>query len=180
VAEITSVFLKPGLMLAMGLIIVSMGCTPFVIVASPLPTALPGVLIDNGEMHTPTSRAPRIVNGEGPTSTPAPWATRVPPTAVPNRAHPVSHDLKGKSDCLYCHRGPTYYRVPADHATRTNQSCLGCHSPSSSPPKAVPHPLAGREGCLICHLTGKNGARAIPGDHSGRLNDTCATCHLIR
>lgn len=167
---------RPGLLIASALSLV--GCATGFGERPELPTAIPGMMSKQGEAKTPVSQRISATSDQGPTSTPAPWATALPPTPLP-KARAVSHNLVGKSDCLYCHKGPTYYRVPADHAVRTNQTCLGCHAPTSSPPRAVPHPKAGREGCLICHLLGKNGARAVPGDHGGRLNDTCATCHLI-
>ena len=160
------------------LVILSAGCMPESSQAFSLPTAVPGIVVDNGSAEPLQNDGRKTSTGV--TSTPAPWATAMPPTPAPNRAHPISHDLKGKADCVSCHRGPTYYRMPADHATRTNQTCLGCHSPNSGPPHPAPHPLAGRANCLLCHLRGTNGARAVPGDHGGKLNDTCATCHAIQ
>ncbi len=159
--------------------LVLIGCMPEFDEPLALPTAIPGILSHDGDPKTPTRREINAKSAQGPTSTPAPWATPLPPTPLP-KARPVSHNLTGKTDCLYCHRGPTYYRMPADHATRTNQTCLGCHSTSTGPPPPVPHTTVGREGCLICHLRGTKGARAVPGDHGGRLNDSCGACHLIK
>lgn len=165
--------LRGWLISVLGFVLI--GCAPDLSKSSALPTAIPGVISTDNETQSSKAKI-----AQGPTSTPAPWATPLPPTPLPKNARPVSHNLVGKADCLYCHRGPTYYRMPADHATRTNQTCLGCHATTAGPPRAVPHPKAGREACLVCHLTGKNGARAVPGDHGGRLNDTCGTCHEIK
>jgi hypothetical protein len=172
------VVLRSWLLVASGCALWVAGCSSGLGERPALPAPVPGVISHEG--GTPALNLegnPRIA--QGPTSTPAPWATPMLPTPLP-KARAISHNLIGKSDCLYCHRGPTYYRTPADHATRTNQTCLGCHSPSSGPPPLVPHPRAGREACLVCHLTGKNGAHAVPGDHGGRLNDTCGTCHEFK
>lgn len=159
--------------------LVLMGCLPDFDERPALPTAIPGILSHGGDPKTLARREINAKSAQGPTSTPAPWATPLPPPPLP-KARPVSHNLTGKADCLYCHRGPTYYRMPADHATRTNQTCLGCHSTSTGPPPPVPHTTVGREGCLICHLRGTKGARAVPGDHGGRLNDSCGACHSIK
>ncbi|MBI5304717.1 MAG: hypothetical protein HY868_21465 [Chloroflexi bacterium] len=171
---------KTSRWLVVCLVLCATGCLPEIDDRPELPTAMPGnVVVINARAGTPASRENRTQVSDGPTSTPAPWATPLPPTPRP-KARPLSHDLKGKADCLYCHKGPTYYRVPADHATRKNEMCLGCHSTASGPPPPAPHPKAGREACLVCHLTGKNKARPVPTDHGGRLNDTCAGCHAIK
>lgn len=169
---------RSWLLVASSFVLLAMGCSPGLGERPALPTAILGVISHDGGAPMPNPEGNAKI-AQGPTSTPAPWATPLPPTPLP-KARAVSHNLIGKSDCLYCHRGPTYYRMPADHATRTNQTCLGCHATSSAPPRPVPHPKAGREACLVCHLIGINGARAVPGDHGGRLNDTCGTCHEIK
>ncbi len=157
------------------------GCMPGFDHRPGLPTAIPGVLSNSLEYQTPVRRAANDGETSQPVSTPAPWATPLPATPVPVRLPPpVPHDLAGKTDCLSCHKGTTYYRIPADHAKRTNQTCRGCHAVSSGPPPRIPHTTVGREGCLVCHLQGTQGARPVPGDHAGRLNDTCNHCHSVR
>ncbi len=47
-------------------------------------------------------------------------------------------------------------------------------TPTGGPP-AITHPLEGRDDCLMCH--GEAGVKPVPADHTGRTNDTCATCH---
>jgi hypothetical protein len=146
--------------------------------ASGLPTAIPGVSLKSGEFATAIPKSNPSVRG--PTSTPAPFATKLPPTPLPPPKG-IPHDLKGKDDCLYCHKGKTYFAVPATHARRTNDSCLGCHNFSSSAPRptprAMPHSTTNRDACLMCHLRGDNGAKPIPGNHTGFTTDTCTNCH---
>lgn len=174
--------MRSGLLFASCLGLLVMGCASEVDDSSSVPTAIPGISTKNDELGTPTTLQINAKRAQGPTSTPAPWATPLPlsPTPQPSQAHPISHNLIGKADCLSCHKGPTYFRMPADHATRTNQTCLGCHSPASGPPSSSPHPKAGHEACLVCHLLGTHGAHPVPGDHAGRMNDTCANCHQIK
>ncbi|MBI5301760.1 MAG: hypothetical protein HY868_06470 [Chloroflexi bacterium] len=148
-----------------------------------LPTAVPGLSSKDPNYATPISKRTRSVETVGATSTPAPFATRLPPTPLPPPVA-VPHSLVGKADCLYCHKGNTYFSVPKDHARRTNEMCLGCHPLSASAPRPTARPAAhsadGHENCLICHLQGGSGARPVPGDHAGRTNDTCRACHRLK
>ncbi|MBI5878784.1 MAG: hypothetical protein HZB53_14125 [Chloroflexi bacterium] len=156
-------------------------CAPSLGERRELPTAIPGVSSKEETYGTPVLGKPRPTAPlSGPTSTPAPFATGLPPPPPPPPPF-IPHELTGRSDCLGCHLSPTYFGVPKDHLRRTNGTCRGCHALSPSAPQPTPapfkHPVAGREQCLACHLQGLGDAPAIPGPHAGRANDTCMTCH---
>ncbi len=169
-----------GVALVVGFVMIVVAATrvPSTGAPSVLPTAVAGIAKKDGEYATPVTNKKPLARG--PTSTPAPFATKLPPTPLPPPKG-IPHDLKGRDDCLYCHKGNTYFAVPVSHARRTNQMCRGCHSLSSSAPQPAPRPMphsaTDREGCLMCHLRGDNGAHPMPGDHAGRMNDTCRSCH---
>ena len=91
-----------------------------------LPTAVVGVAPLASDSLTPISRRAKAGGTPGPLSTPATWATPLPPTPRPAPAS-VSHSVEGVSDCLRCHRGGVS-SMPSDHLKRTNATCLGCHS----------------------------------------------------
>lgn len=148
-----------------------------------LPTAMAGVSNKDPDYQTPIVKRTRTATPGGPTSTPAPFATKVPPTPLPPPVA-VPHSLQGRADCMYCHIGNTYFSVPADHKRRTNDMCLGCHplNPSVARPTPRPasHPAQGRENCLSCHFLGLEGAKPIPGTHAERANETCRSCHPMK
>jgi predicted CXXCH cytochrome family protein len=162
-------------MLVFGILAMAMGCSPQTRERPALPTAMAGVP-SNGAV-APT-RQVRNSDLNGPTSTPAPWATALP-TPLPPPAPLIPHEIVYSNQCLTCHR-PHSQALPSDHTRRQETTCLGCHRLDEGfLPTPVPmgHALDGREACLMCHLQGKNGAPAVPGDHAGRLNDTCLNCH---
>lgn len=148
-----------------------------------LPTAMAGISTKDQDYQTPIVKRTRTATPRGPTSTPAPFATKLPPTPLPPPVA-VPHSLQGRADCMYCHIDNTYFSVPADHKRRTNDMCLGCHpldkSVARSTPRPVSHSAEGRENCLTCHFLGVNGAKPIPGSHAGRTNETCRSCHPIK
>lgn len=151
---------------------------------SKLPTAVPGLSTKDQDYQTPISKRTRTPTPGGPTSTPAPFATRIIPTPVVVLPPQVPHSLAGKADCMYCHIGNTYFAVPADHRNRPNQTCLGCHRSSETSayanPPAIPHSVEGRDNCLLCHFMGQNGAQPIPSSHTERGNDSCRSCHRVK
>ena len=165
------------LMLAGLILVLVLGCSPHLADRPELPTAIPGLVSNDVVFATPGPRQTRTPANTGPTSTPAPWATRLPPTPLPP-APVLGHDLAGHENCSECHTLTSFYKLPADHAKRSLATCLGCHGePIIYTIPAIPHPVAGHEACLVCHLQGKGGAPVEPGDHAGRMNDTCVNCH---
>lgn len=141
-----------------------------------LPTAVPG----GAGPGRPVSAAQPVKVATVPliTSTPAPFATKLPPTPIP--IPKILHDTVGKPDCMSCHRAGQF-GVPPDHLRRSNKTCLGCHVVDYNAVKVytppVPHSVAGREQCFQCHLRGINGAPPMPGEHTGRPEDRCQDCH---
>jgi hypothetical protein len=159
------------------LMILAAGCGPRLVERPALPTAIPGLSSNETVFETPGPVGFGTPTPSGPTSTPAPWATSLPPTPLPP-APEMGHALAGRENCVQCHTLTSFYKLPADHAKRAPGTCLGCHSqPASLPAPMITHPVVGYEACLICHLQGKNGAPVEPGDHAGRMNDTCLSCH---
>lgn len=171
-----------GLLFEFAFFLLAAECAPEQGPRPVLPTAIPGISSQDAEFSTPSGRRATPTPG-GPTSTPAPWATPLPPTPPPP-APGIPHDLAGKDDCLYCHKTKASFGIPPNHARRTNAMCRGCHGLSSSAPQPapppIPHSIAGHEACLLCHLQGSNGAPPEPGDHAGRLSETCQTCHRTK
>lgn len=156
-------------------LVLAMGCSPHLGQRPELPTAAVGVA-SNGAV-APT-RVSHIPTPNGPTSTPAPWATALP-TQLPPPAPVVPHDASD-TDCLRCHNKASGLPLPLDHSRRKPGTCLGCHAADAGyvpTPVPMPHGLAGHEACLTCHLQGQNHAPVVPGDHAGRTNDTCLQCH---
>jgi hypothetical protein len=166
-----------GFLITVGLIMVlSLGCSPQLGERPALPTAMAGVPSNGAIASTRQGRTP---TPDGPTSTPAPWATGLPPQPPPP-APIIPHELAGNEECVVCHTKASGLALPLDHARRKPGTCLGCHRVDIGwLPTPVPmgHALNGQEACLMCHLQGKNGAPVEPGDHAGRLNDTCLNCH---
>ncbi len=159
------------------LMILVAGCSAQLGTRPALPTAIPGVSSSDVVFETAAPRGHKTQTPAGPTSTPAPWATELPPPPPPP-APPLGHVLGDHQDCLQCHSIGDFYSMPRDHARRSGTTCLGCHAvPGGGPLPGLTHPIAGREACLMCHLQGKNGAPVEPGDHAGRMNDTCLNCH---
>ena len=154
-----------------------LGCSPHLSDRPELPTAIPGLVSNDMVFATPEARRTRTPDYTGPTPTPAPWATALPPTPLPP-APVMGHELAGHENCFDCHTLTSFYKLPADHGRRALTTCLGCHAEPEQPNMpAIPHPVAGYEACLVCHLQGTNGAPAEPGNHAGRMNDTCLNCH---
>ena len=165
------------LILVLGIAVLALGCSSQLIERPALPTAIAGVYSGDTVYSTPGPRVTRTHVDSGPTSTPAPFATALPPTPLPP-APEMEHPVADNEQCFNCHYPKAYYALPLDHVKRSLTTCLGCHrvqDPFIMP--AIPHGVAGREACLMCHLQGKNGAPVEPGDHAGRLNDTCLNCH---
>lgn len=155
----------------------TLGCSAQLEQRPELPTAIAGLASSDTVFETPGARITRSREDSGPTSTPAPWATALPPTPRPP-APPMAHPVAGQENCFECHYKDAYVPLPPDHIRRSTTTCLGCHSPEPPwRPPLITHAIAGREACLMCHLLGKNGAPVEPGDHAGRLNDTCLNCH---
>ncbi len=109
---------------------------------------------------------------------------RATPTTVMVSQPPlIPHSLKGRDDCLMCHKlgigdAPRY---PDSHIGWTHDTCRGCHQPAPHPeatPPAPPHDLVGRDDCLMCHGQGIAGAPRPPDDHAGRTSDMCPACHV--
>lgn len=156
-------------------LILALGCGPQLGERPVMPTVAVGVA-SNGAV-APTRQA-HIPTPNGPTSTPAPWATAIP-TGLPAPAPLIPHDA-ADTDCYRCHNAPSGMPIPLDHFRRQPGTCLGCHrveEGSLPPPALMPHPQKGHEACLICHLQGLNKAPIVPGDHAGRTNETCLQCH---
>ncbi len=188
-------------MMALVVPVLAVGCELPALGARPaLPTALPTAVPAEARRVTTvvSSNRAKTERTPGPTSTPAPLATALPPTPRPP-IKAVSHSVEGREKCMGCHSSP---RLPAppDHAGRPDSTCLGCHKVSASVPRPAAagtavgpgggvrtgpagtfaHSVEGREGCLLCHMRGTDGARPVPGDHGGRLNNTCLSCHRQR
>ncbi len=161
--------------MALAVLLLSAACRPQLGPRDELPTAVAGVVSRD---TVPTTPLPGRSRAEaGPTSTPAPWATPIPPTwPAPAK---IMHSTAGKADCLTCHRSGQF-AVPPDHLRRKNETCLGCHSVNydavliAAPMK---HEVAGHEACLSCHTLATAGARPMPGEHTGRPEGTCLNCH---
>jgi hypothetical protein len=156
-------------------------CAPTLGERPELPTAVPGVVsAGGGDVTVALGRRFRGGASSGPTPTPAPWATPLPPTPRPGTPK-IMHDLTGNQDCLGCHQGGRLRPLPDDHSKRTNEMCQGCHSVDYGAvlvkAEPIPHELAGREQCLQCHLLSLEGARPMPGEHTGRSVQTCSSCH---
>ncbi len=158
-------------------IVLLAACAPSLGERPALPTAIPGVSSSDIVFETPEPKGAKTPTPSGPTSTPAPWATELPPTPLPPPPQ-VGHVLAGHENCLECHTIDSFYSIPKDHVRRSAATCLGCHAvPEGGQAPRLVHAVPGREACLTCHLQGKNGAPAEPGDHAGRLNDSCLNCH---
>lgn len=160
--------------------LLSMGCSSRLADRPALPTAIPGIASSDILYQTPEPRVKRTREPGGPTSTPAPWATELPPTPLPPPPA-MGHDAGENVNCFECHYKGAYVPIPADHMRRKLNTCLGCHKPE--PPWRTPfitHSIAGRQECLACHLQGQNSAPVEPGDHVGRMNDSCQSCHKIK
>lgn len=172
-----SQLLMRRLVLFFGIMGLALSCSPQPNERPALPTAMAGVYSGDIVYTTPGAKVTRAPVNNGPTSTPAPFATALPPTPLPP-APEMEHPVEGNEDCFNCHYRKAYYALPLDHARRSLTTCLGCHRVQD--PYIIPqitHEIAGRESCLMCHLQGKNGAPVEPGDHGGRLNDSCIGCH---
>ncbi len=66
---------------------------------------------------------------------------------------------------------PTTPTAPAAPPVPTTPSA----EPATAGPSAIRHTLEGRDDCLVCH--GESGFKPYPADHTGRTNNTCASCH---
>ena len=166
-----------ALLMALGALLVLAACAPKLGDREALPTAAPGV-VDRGA-GTPGAWVGRAQLASGPTPTPAPWATPLPPT--PRPAGPkMTHRLQGQEQCWRCHRAGAF-AAPADHRRRQEATCTGCHSVDYNAIQvvvpAIPHALEGRDDCLRCHLVALDGAQPMPGEHTGRAESTCRDCH---
>lgn len=168
------------LIFGLALAVFAAGCQPRLGPRPDLPTAVAGLVSTDEGLVTPFARRFRGEVMAGPTSTPAPWATPLPPT--PRAGTPrVMHMKEGNSDCLGCHLGQLR-PLPDDHWKRTtNETCLGCHSFDYEAVLVAAAPIAhertGREACLKCHLLAIERARPMPGEHSGRSVESCGSCH---
>lgn len=161
------------------MMVLALGCSPQFGERPALPTAISGVPSTGAGAAT---RQASLPTPDGPTSTPAPWATALPPPP-PAQAPVIPHELAESENCTKCHTRASGLALPADHARRKPGTCLGCHQVDVGwLPTPVPmgHAVLGHEACLMCHLQGNNGAPVEPGDHAGRLNDTCLDCHKPR
>ncbi len=165
-----------GLLLALAAGLLGSACTLQPKGRPALPTAVPDVGSTGQPVTTPGAVPPATRKPAGPTSTPAPWATPLPPTPLPTPPK-VPHPVVGHYNCRYCHDSPASFGFPPDHKRRTNAMCLGCHALGVASPPAIPHAVTGRERCLYCHLRGDNGAPPEPGDHADRKDDVCQKCH---
>lgn len=175
----TGYTMKGGLMVLSAAFLFAAGCQPSWGERPALPTAMAGISSKEADFGTPAVKGFRPESPPGPTSTPAPWATALPPTPRPAPSK-ILHTVEGKSQCLTCHSAGLM-AVPPDHLRRKNESCTGCHSVDYNAVKVkaspVTHSLSGREQCLGCHLRAIEGARPMPGEHTGRRESECITCH---
>jgi cytochrome c5 len=104
----------------------------------------------------------------------------------------ITHDLRGREDCLMCHKLGTAGapRIPENHIDLSSNVCQTCHLsqgeivgmgdgtavPSEEIP-SIPHGLEGFRACTLCHESGTSGAPQFPEDHQGRTDDLCTACH---
>lgn len=147
----------------------------------PIPTPPPAVVPVPPPPPT-LAPAPAPVPAPVPTPTPAPSPAPTPAPAPAATPMAVPHELEGRDNCLLCHQNGDQ-ALRADHTGRPVDTCTSCHTSETpaapvTPPvtaaTAIPHKLEGRDDCLLCHQSGN---LAVPDDHTGRGNETCASCH---
>jgi cytochrome c5 len=104
----------------------------------------------------------------------------------------IPHDLRGRQDCLMCHKLGTAGapRIPDNHADLASDICQTCHLPQGeiagmeegtvvplADIPSIPHGLEGFRACTLCHESGVSGAPQFPANHQGRTDDLCTACH---
>jgi hypothetical protein len=94
------------------------------------------------------------------------------------RGGPLSREqAKGVAVYITSAQGPAGAPVAVARATASPTALPSATPEQRRAPVAIPHSFPAQENrCLECH--NKGGVAPVPVNHAGRVNSSCALCHL--